>query len=44
MHYDAGSLNNEFGARFRLVEGSKEIHQMLFGTTLQFRYRYGRAE
>jgi 2-polyprenyl-3-methyl-5-hydroxy-6-metoxy-1,4-benzoquinol methylase len=36
--YDAESLHHEFGARFRLVESSKELHQTPFGTTQQFLY------
>lgn len=38
--YDADSLHDEFGARFRLVESSKEIHQTPFGTAQQFLYCY----
>jgi 2-polyprenyl-3-methyl-5-hydroxy-6-metoxy-1,4-benzoquinol methylase len=44
MRYDAGSLHGEFGARFRLVESSKELHQTPFGTTQQFLYCYCRVE
>jgi len=40
MRYDAGSLHEEFGARFRLVESSKELHRTPFGTTQQFLYCY----
>lgn len=40
MRYDAESLHNEFGLRFRLVESSKEIHQTPFGTSQQFLYCY----
>ena len=40
MRYDAGSLHAEFGARFRLVESSKELHETPFGTTQQFLYCY----
>ena len=36
--YDAESLHREFGARFRLVESSKELHDTPFGTTQQFVY------
>jgi hypothetical protein len=39
MRYDAESLHDEFGTRFRLVESSKELHQTPFGTTQQFLYR-----
>lgn len=44
VRYDANSLHDEFGARFRLVESSKEIHQTPFGTTQQFLYCYCRVE
>jgi 2-polyprenyl-3-methyl-5-hydroxy-6-metoxy-1,4-benzoquinol methylase len=44
VRYDAESLHSEFGARFRLVESSKEIHQTPFGTTQQFLYCYCRVE
>jgi 2-polyprenyl-3-methyl-5-hydroxy-6-metoxy-1,4-benzoquinol methylase len=44
VRYDAESLHEEFGARFRLVESSKEIHQTPFGTTQQFLYCYCRVE
>jgi 2-polyprenyl-3-methyl-5-hydroxy-6-metoxy-1,4-benzoquinol methylase len=40
MRYDADSLHHEFGARFRLVESSKEIHNTPFGTQQQFLYCY----
>jgi SAM-dependent methyltransferase len=40
MRYDAGSLHDEFGARFRLVESSNELHETPFGTTQQFLYCY----
>ena len=36
MRYDAGSLHAEFGARFRLIESSQELHRTPFGTTQQF--------
>jgi 2-polyprenyl-3-methyl-5-hydroxy-6-metoxy-1,4-benzoquinol methylase len=38
MRYDAESLHQEFGSRFRLVESSKELHHTPFGTTQQFLY------
>ena len=38
MRYDAESLHQEFGSRFRLVESSKELHHTPFGTTQQFIY------
>jgi 2-polyprenyl-3-methyl-5-hydroxy-6-metoxy-1,4-benzoquinol methylase len=44
MRYDAESLHNEFGGRFRLVESSKELHHTPFGTTQQFLYCYCRVE
>ena len=40
MRYDADSLHAEFGARFRLIESSKELHRTPFGTTQQFLYCY----
>ena len=40
VRYDAGSLHQEFGPRFRLVESSKELHRTPFGTTQQFLYCY----
>jgi len=44
MRYDAESLHDEFGARFRLIESSKELHQTPFGTTQQFLYCYCRVQ
>lgn len=44
VHYDADSLHKEFGARFRLVDSSKELHKTPFGTTQQFLYCYCRVE
>jgi 2-polyprenyl-3-methyl-5-hydroxy-6-metoxy-1,4-benzoquinol methylase len=44
VRYNADSLHDEFGAGFRLVESSKEIHQTPFGTTQQFLYCYCRLE
>ena len=44
VRYDAESLHDEFGARFSLVESSKETHQTPFGTTQQFLYCYCRVE
>jgi ubiquinone/menaquinone biosynthesis C-methylase UbiE len=40
VRYDAESLHAEFGARFRLIQSSKELHQTPFGTTQQFLYCY----
>lgn len=44
VRYDAESLHNQFGARFRLVESSRELHHTPFGTTQQFLYCYCRLE
>jgi 2-polyprenyl-3-methyl-5-hydroxy-6-metoxy-1,4-benzoquinol methylase len=42
MRYDANLLHAEFGARFHLIETSKELHHTPFGTTQQFLYCYCR--
>ena len=44
LRYDAESLHDQFGARFRLVESLKELHHTPFGTTQQFLYCYCRIE
>ena len=44
MRYDAESLHNEFGTRFRLLESLKELHRTPFGTTQQFLYCYCRLD
>jgi 2-polyprenyl-3-methyl-5-hydroxy-6-metoxy-1,4-benzoquinol methylase len=44
MRYDAESLHDQFGTRFRLVESLKELHHTPFGTTQQFLYCYCRVE
>lgn len=44
MRYDAESLHNEFGTRFRLVESSNELHETPFGTKQQFLYCYCRID
>jgi 2-polyprenyl-3-methyl-5-hydroxy-6-metoxy-1,4-benzoquinol methylase len=44
VRYDAESLHDQFGARFRLVESSKELHRTPFGTTQQFLYCYCKVE
>lgn len=38
VRYDADSLHDEFGARFRLIESATELHQTPLGTTQQFLY------
>jgi len=42
--YDADSLHEQFGVRFRLLDSAKELHQTPFGTTQQFLYCYCRIE
>jgi 2-polyprenyl-3-methyl-5-hydroxy-6-metoxy-1,4-benzoquinol methylase len=42
--YDAESLHEQFGVRFRLMDSSKESHQTPFGTIQQFLYCYCRVE
>jgi len=44
VRYNADSLHHEFGARFRLIDSSKELHRTPFGTTQQFLYCYCRVE
>ncbi len=44
IRYDADSLHNEFGARFRLEKSSKELHRTPFGTTQQFLFCYCKVE
>ena len=44
IRYDAESLHEQFGVRFRLVESSRELHHTPFGTTQQFLYCYCRLE
>ncbi len=44
MRYDAESLHEKFGAHFRLVDASEELHRTPFGTTQQFLYCYCRIE
>lgn len=44
MRYDAESLHHQFGARFSLVESSKELHHTPFGATQQFLYCYCRVD
>ena len=44
MRYDADSLHDQFGARFRLIGSSQELHETPQGTTQQFLYCYCRVE
>jgi 2-polyprenyl-3-methyl-5-hydroxy-6-metoxy-1,4-benzoquinol methylase len=44
IRYDAESLHDQFGVRFRLVGSSKELHNTPFGTTQQFLFCYCRIE
>lgn len=44
MRYDADSLHDQFGTRFRLVESFKELHRTPFGTDQQFLYCFCRIE
>lgn len=44
VKYDAEALHREFGARFRLLQSSKELHKTPFGTTQQFLYCLLQAE
>lgn len=44
VRYDAASLHQQFGAHFRLIESSKELHTTPFGATQQFLYCYCRVE
>ncbi len=43
LRYDPQSLHDQFGARFCLVESSKELHHTPFGATQQFVYCYCRV-
>lgn len=38
VRYDAESLHAEFGANFRLISSSRQLHQTPFGTAQQFLY------
>ena len=42
--YDSESLHDEFGAHFRLVESSLELHHTPVGSTQQFLYCFCRVE
>jgi 2-polyprenyl-3-methyl-5-hydroxy-6-metoxy-1,4-benzoquinol methylase len=44
VRYDAESLHREFGASFRLLESSTELHRTPFDTTQQFLYCYCRID
>jgi 2-polyprenyl-3-methyl-5-hydroxy-6-metoxy-1,4-benzoquinol methylase len=44
VRYDAETLHDQFGVRFRLMESSKELHHTPFGTTQQFLYCYCKVE
>ncbi len=44
VRYDPSSLHGEFGARFKLLQSSTELHQTPFGTTQQFLYCYCRID
>lgn len=44
VRYDADSLHREFGAHFRLLGSSKELHRTPLGTIQQFLYCYCRVE
>lgn len=38
VRYDTESLHAEFGANFRLISSSRQLHETPFGTTQQFLY------
>jgi len=44
VRYDAESLHEEFGVRFRLLESSEELHRTPFDTIQQFLYCFCRVE
>jgi 2-polyprenyl-3-methyl-5-hydroxy-6-metoxy-1,4-benzoquinol methylase len=44
IRYDADALHDQFGASFRLVESSKELHRTPTGTSQQFVYCYCKVE
>jgi 2-polyprenyl-3-methyl-5-hydroxy-6-metoxy-1,4-benzoquinol methylase len=44
IRYDAESLHDQFGRRFRLVESFNELHHTPFGTDQQFLYCFCRIE
>lgn len=44
VRYDAESLHDQFGGRFRLLESSKHLHHTPFGTLQQFLYCWCKLE
>jgi hypothetical protein len=44
VRYDAESLHQEFGLRFRLLGSSKELQRTPFDTIQQFLYCFCRVE
>src|SRR6266851_1761981 len=44
IRYDAESLHDQFGVRFRLVESSKELNHTPFGTPQHFLFCYCKVE
>jgi len=44
IRYEGETLHREFGARFRLLESSTELHHTPYGTTQQFLYCYCQIE
>lgn len=44
VRYDSDSLHDQFGARFRLLDSSKELHETPFDTVQQFVYCLCRVE
>ena len=44
VRYDAESLHREFGAHFRVLESSKELHKTPFGRIQQFLYCHCKLE
>ena len=44
VRYDAESLHQEFGVRFRLLDSCREMHRTPFGTVQQFLYCLCRIE
>jgi 2-polyprenyl-3-methyl-5-hydroxy-6-metoxy-1,4-benzoquinol methylase len=42
--YDSETLHAQFGAKFRLIESSKELHHTPWGTVQPFLYCYCRVE